>query len=102
MSSVYPKILDLAPNWMDVGMMLGLRYTALTTVSATHRDNPKNCLRGVLALWLQQAYSVDRHGLPTWRKIVEVTADPAAGNNPALATRLAQEHQGRKPHIHRQ
>ena len=92
--SVYREVLDLAANWMDVGLVLGLRYTYLEEISATYPEKPRECLKKALAQWLKQAYNVGENGLPTWKKIVEVTADPIAGNNPALAAALAQNHQG--------
>ena len=98
--SVYCEVLDLAPNWMDVALMWGLRHTNLKEISSTYRENPRNCLKEALAQWLKQAYDIDRNGLPTWKKMVEVTAHPVAGNNPALATTLAQNHQGMQHTAH--
>ena len=92
--SVYREVLDLAINWMDVGLVLGLRHTDLKEISTTYRENPKKCLKEALAQWLKQKYDVDRNGLPTWKKMVEVVEDPIAGENPALATILARNHQG--------
>ena len=92
--SVYREVLDLAINWMDVGLVLGLRHTDLKEISTTCRENPKKCLKEALAQWLKQKYDVDRNGLPTWKKLVEVAEDPIAGENPALATILARNHQG--------
>ena len=91
---MYHEVLDLAPNWMFVGLMLGLRHTHLKEISTTYRERPRECLMEALAQWLKQAYAVERNGLPTWKKMVEVTADSKAGNNPALAVSLAQNHQG--------
>ena len=92
--SVYCEVLDLAPNWMDVGLVLGMRQTYLEEISTTYHESPRKCLKKALVEWLKQAYNVEKHGLPTWKKIVEVTAHPIAGNNPALAAALAQNHQG--------
>ena len=41
-------------------------------------------------------YNVDRFGPPTWRKLVEIVEDPAAGNNKALADEIARKHLTRK------
>ena len=92
--SVYCEVLDLAPNWMNVGLMLGLRNADLKGIRITYRESPRECLKETLEQWLRQAYAVEKNGLPTWKKIVEVTAHPVAGNNPALAKTLAQIHQG--------
>ena len=71
--------------------MLGLRYSDLSAMT----DSPRNCLREAIVHWLKQAYNVDKNGKPTWRKIVDVIAEPAGGNDPALAAALAQKHQGK-------
>ena len=92
--SVYCEVLDLASNWMDVGLMFGLRHTCLVEISTTDRERPRECLKKALVEWLKQAYNVEKSGLPTWKKMVEVTAHPVAGNNPALAATLARNHQG--------
>ena len=39
---------------------------------------------------------MDRFGPPTWRKLVEIVEDPAAGNNKALADEIARKHLTRK------
>ena len=94
--TVYREVLDLAPKWMDVGLMMGLKYSYLKGISTTNHESQRECLKEALAQWLKQAYDVDRNGLPTWKKMVEITADPIAGENPALATTLARNHQGKK------
>ena len=94
LSSVYSEVLDLTPNWMAVGLTLGLQFSDLETISTTYHESPHKCFMKALALWLKQAYNSDKNGLPTWKKMVEVTGAPGAGNNPALAARLARNHQG--------
>ena len=92
--SVYCEVLDLAPNWMNVGLMLGIRNADLKGIRITYRENPQDCLKETLEQWLKQAHDIEKNGLPTWKKIVEVTAHPVAGNNAALAKTIAQNHQG--------
>ena len=92
--SVYDEVLDLAPNWMGVGLVLGLCHADLKEISTTNSESPRNCLKEALILWLKQEYDIDRNGLPTWKKLVEVAADPIAGENPTLAATLARNHQG--------
>ena len=98
--SVYCEVIDLAPNWMDVALMLGLRHSYLKEIYTAYRERPRECLKEALAQWLKQAYNVDRNGLPTWKKMVQVTAHPVAGANPALAATLAQNHQGMQHAAH--
>ena len=96
MVSVFREVRDLAPKWMDVGLTLGIRHSYLKEIRTTNRESPRECLKDALEQWLKQVYNVDRNGLPTWKKMVEVAADPIAGENPALATTLARNHQGMK------
>jgi len=35
---------------------------------------------------------VEKHGKPTWRRLVEAVQDQMGGNNPALARTIAREH----------
>ena len=50
------------------------------------------CLSEVIANWLKKNYNTEKFGLPTWRWLVEVVADPAAGNDRALAEVIARKH----------
>ena len=54
--------------------------------------NPDRCLSDVLESWLKRNYDTERFGLPTWRWLVEIVADPAAGNDTALADNIATKH----------
>ena len=92
--SVHSEVQDLASNWKDVGLALGLQDAYLENIGITNYQNPSKCLQRALGEWLKQAHDVDRYGLPNWKKMVEVTAARIAGDNPALAATLAQNHQG--------
>ena len=50
------------------------------------------CFTEVLLAWLRHRYKVDRHGLPTWRRLVEAVDSPSGGNNHALAKAIASQH----------
>ena len=53
---------------------------------------PDRCLSDVIENWLKRNYNTERFGPPTWRKLVEIVADPAAGNDRALAGKIARKH----------
>lgn len=89
-------IKDLTPvaaRWKAIGVALGLKYGVLDSINP---GSPDECLLVVIANWLMRNYNVDRFGPPTWRKLVEVVKDPAAGNNKALADEIARKHLTRK------
>lgn len=46
----------------------------------------------VLKLWLNLNYDDEKHGMPTWRKVVEAADKRSAGNNHALAKAIAADH----------
>jgi hypothetical protein len=37
-------------------------------------------------------YDIERHGPPSWRKLVEAVDNPAGGSDHALALKIAKEH----------
>ena len=46
----------------------------------------------ILLGWLRQQYNTDRHGLPSWKRLVEAIDHSAGGGNHALAKRIAASH----------
>ena len=51
-------------EWKRLGLVIGIIYTDLNAIKAEYND-PKDCLRECLALWLQQKYNTEKYGLPT-------------------------------------
>ena len=46
----------------------------------------------MLLVWLRHSYNIDKHGPPTWRRLVEAVDNDAGGNNRALAKKIASNH----------
>ena len=46
----------------------------------------------MLLVWLRHSYNIDKHGPPTWRRLVEAVDNDAGGSNPALAKKIASNH----------
>ena len=89
---LFDVIKDLTPvaaRWKAIGIALRLKPGELNSINS---GRPDECLGEVILNWLMRNYNVDRFGLPTWRKLVEVVEDPAAGNNKALADEIARKH----------
>ena len=63
------------------------------TINTMYQSDPNDCLRAVLTKWLQKGYNYQKHGPPTWRILVKAVADPAGGDNVALAEEIARYHQ---------
>ena len=92
---LYDVIKDLTPlaaRWKDIGIALRLRSGELDKIDS---DNPNRCLSYVIENWLKRNYNVRKFGQPTWKWLVDIVADPAAGNDKALANTIARNHQGK-------
>ena len=85
------ELTDVAAKWRNIGIFLGVRDSRLEAIQG---DKPLDCLRQMLAIWLQKNYNVKRFGEPTWVKLVEVVSHSAGGGNPSLAMEIARRHGG--------
>ena len=82
-------VLDGAARWQSLGTALRIRQTEMDIISATHHNDPIECLRDVLYAWLQQRYDTMTYGQPSWKLLCIAVHKPVGGNNPALARRIA-------------
>ena len=89
------KLLEVAHNWKGVGEALRLKPALLRRIQANHPTDVTECLSAVLAEWLKKAYNTTRFGPPSWKLLVAAVADPAGGNDRALAERIVQRHKGK-------
>ena len=87
------ELSDVAASWRNIGTQLGIRHNRLEAIQG---DKPLDCLRQMLATWLQKNYNVKRFGEPTWMKLVEVVSHSAGVGNPSLALEIAKKHKGAK------
>lgn len=79
-------------SWHAIGIGLGVGPGILAQIEG---KKPIDCMIVVLTNWLKKNYNVVRFGEPTWRIVVKVVANPAAGNDFALASHIAGKHPGR-------
>ena len=49
-------------------------------------------LEDVIKVWLEQNYNTQRHGLPSYQRLVEAVASNVGPGNPALAKIIAANH----------
>ena len=84
------EVFHVAHHWRDIGQALGLRDHVL--YSLEHRYGVRHCLQETLIHWLRRDYDTTRYGQPSWQMLVAAIADPAGGNNRALAERIAARH----------
>ena len=53
-------------NWKDLGLALGLAYSTLQKIERDQRGGVDDCMREMLAAWLQQQDNVTKKGIPSW------------------------------------
>ena len=83
-------------GWKAIGEGLRLSLGALDEIEAAYNRNPRDCMSAMLKHWLRRNYSTERFGEPTWRAVVKVVGNSAAGSNCALALSIAGKHSGNK------
>ena len=89
------ELLNVAHNWKGVGEALRLHPDLLNRIQANHLTNVTECLSAVLTEWLKKAYNTSRFGPPSWKLLVAAVANPAGGNDRALAEKIAQKYNGK-------
>ena len=53
-------------NWKDLGLALELAYSTLQKIEKQQHHVVDDCMREMLAAWLQQQDSVTRKSAPSW------------------------------------
>lgn len=91
---MYKEVLNAAHNWRGIGKALRLHPDLLHRIEANYLDVEQR-LDEVLTEWLKKAYDTTRFGLPSWKLLVEAVAHCAGGNDPALAEKIAKNHNGK-------
>ena len=88
-------MMPVASSWKTIGRGLRIDSGHLETIQESSQK-PKECLSDMLTCWLKGNYNVKQFGEPTWQAVVKVVADPAGGDNHALALRIAEQHPGNR------
>ena len=83
----------IAASWKHIGRAMHLNVGELDCINS---ESSRECLSCVVEKWLKRNYNDDKFGQPTWKWLVEIVADPAAGNNKHLADEIAREHLNKK------
>lgn len=64
------ELLEVAYKWENIGVLLGIEPNILQSVKSAVRDEPTNCLREMLIIWVKQICPP-----PSWSAIVDVLED---------------------------
>ena len=89
---VRQEVADIKFTYYQLGRQLGLPPRELDSIRTAFYQLIDQAFDEVLLVWLRQSYQVERHGPPTWRRLVEAVDSPNGGNNPALAFAIANRH----------
>lgn len=86
---VNKELTPLANRWKFIGAALGIPSTELDNIESSQHGLPEECLAKMVIAWLSKRYNTNSFGQPTWKKLIEVVAEPAAGNDAAQAKAMA-------------
>ena len=92
LSDVCQEVVGIKSRYYQFGIALGLLSGQLDTIRTAYHQLNDQAFYQVLLLWLRQSYDYQRHGRPTWRKLVEVVDSPNGGSDPTLAMAIANRH----------
>ena len=91
---VNEALITMAGSWNRIAVSLRLPPHLTRVITKQYSNNPNDCLLAVVEEWLKGVHSVQEHGHPSWRGLVQAVANPAGGANPALARSIAAKHPG--------
>ena len=60
---------NIAHEWRTIGELLGLSYSKIESLAEKYRDQPKECCRAVLGLWLENP---PKDYPTTWQGLVDL------------------------------
>ena len=88
------EVLPIKSMYFALGRALRLKNANLQAIRTKYPSESdfELALNDVLLLWLEQQYTVDRFGPPTWRMLVEAVDKESGGNNHELAKKIALKH----------
>ena len=87
--NVHKALIGIQYNWECMATQFGLPQATVKTAELIYHHDPKHCLKYVLEQWLEGNYDTQQFGHPSWRKVCEVTTEPAGGDNKKLALEIA-------------
>ena len=90
---MFSAVYNCRAKWHNLCLILGVSNDDLSAIKNDQSDSSDDCLREGLDRWLRGGdYDTKKHGRPTWRSLVEAVANPAGGDDHALAMDIAEKH----------
>ena len=92
---VFDALLPISSRWLRLCCSLGLRASLVDTIKKNNPGDVEECLFEGLQHWVLKNYDTTKHGLPSWRRLVEAVDDSSGGHNHALALEITEKHKGK-------
>ena len=89
--AVFRAVHTIRARWRLFATALGMAFDIIDAVRRNCSD-VDGCLQEILWHWLKRNYDTEEHGHPSWRRLCVAVADPAGGENKALAEEIATQH----------
>ena len=88
---MFNEVATIQYQYQEIGRELGIHYHEIEVIKEENYHVDQR-LTAVMRLWLNQSYDVNKHGHPTWCKLVEVVDSSTGGKNHGLAKAIASRH----------
>ena len=89
---VCQEVMEVSAKYYKLGIVLGLPLSELDKIQQGFPRDMDRALIEVITRWLKHSYKVDKHGPPSWRKLVEAVDSKVGGDNHSLAKKIASCH----------
>ena len=83
-------MINVSARWYNIGIHFGLSINTLDEIKSMNRLDSDKCLTDMIAEWLKNYKQ--KHGCPTWRKVVIAISSQTGGDNPSEASKVAKEY----------
>ena len=74
MSDVLDEVESLSSKWRLLLTKLGVKQSTLDSIKANNAGDVKMCLFEALGEWLRLNYDHQRHGRPSWGRLVKAVS----------------------------
>ena len=92
---MFDAVHNCRAKWRNLCLILGGSDDDLSAIEQKRSDDPDACLCEGLSRWLKGGNNTEKHGPPTWRRLVDAVANSAGGDDHALALDIAVKYKGK-------
>ena len=87
--NVLRALTNIQYKWEFLAIQFGLPRRIIENARNNYPRDHNGCLMYVLEQWLEGNHDTEQFGHPSWRRVCEVAAEPAGGDNRSLALKIA-------------